>query len=89
MTDAFITQRPRCNWLIEVYDDEDNLVYEADDGKVTHVCGRAAVVVYSQKNPKRGPGEPNVLRYPRCKVHDTQAGRDRAGLMGMDITEVP
>lgn len=82
MTDAFTTQKPMCTWVVEKTDED-----TGDD--LSYVCCRPAVTIFSIRNPKRGPREVKTLRYPRCRMHDTQAARDRAGLDGMDIEEVP
>ena len=45
-------------------------------------------MMFFTPNPSRRPNEPKVLRYPRCKVHDTPAARSRMGLDGYDIEEL-
>lgn len=73
----------RCTWLVEKYDDNNEL-----DEEKTHVCGRAATIMFRSRNPKQGPNQPRYLTYPRCPRHDTEAARARAGIDGMDILEV-
>jgi hypothetical protein len=89
MTDAFITQRPRCTWSIEKYD-EDELDEDGEPTFSAHDCGRVATVVYVKKNPRRKePDQPEYLRYPRCATHDTPEARRVAPTQGYDIEELP
>ena len=77
----------RCTWLVLEGDfgrDE-----PGDEISGYHVCDKRAVVMYSRLNPERRPNEPKILRYPRCKTHDTPAARSRMGLDGYDIEELP
>lgn len=71
----------RCTWLIEVAADHDGVT-------PYHECGRKVAVVFSIRNPQRGPNQPKTLRYPRCKTHATPAARAHADTHGYDTQEV-
>jgi hypothetical protein len=77
-----------CSWLIEP-DSWELCRPTEEDGKVPHECGRTAVVAYTKKNPRsREPDQPEILRYPRCRSHDTNEARRVAPAQGFDIQEV-
>lgn len=74
-----------CTWLIEAVSDEDN----PEKDRPARLCGKRAAVVYVKRNPRhREPTEPEMLRYPRCKIHDTNEARRVAPTQGYDIQEI-
>ena len=75
-----------CTWLIEVTEPDE---YDVDTLVDSHLCGKRAVVVYVKRNPRhKEPDQPEMLRYPRCKIHDTNEARRVAPAQGYDIQEV-
>ena len=72
--------------MLEVLEeDEDGAIAAKPD----HLCGKKASVVYAKKNPRhKEPDQPSELRYPRCKIHDTNEARRVAPAQGYDIQEV-
>lgn len=58
---------------------------EEDEDASPRVCGKRAVAVFTKVNPKKGPREPKLFRYPRCRIHFTEKAIGQAGIEGYDI----
>lgn len=46
------------------------------------MCDQPATVIYKKPNPEKGPAQPKVIDFPRCRTHDTstiQAAAEEQG----------
>lgn len=75
----------KCTWLIEAVINEETEEVKSPE----HVCNKTATVVYVKRNPRaREPDQPAMLRYPRCRTHDTNEARRVAPAQGYDIVDL-